>query len=479
MPDDVKLTQPHESGPMLTEFPMHQYVQYKMFKHKDTVISNSTGTNCFKLEGRVVIVQNIVHSTGGTHVVYERFETGTCFFNYPIDSTSLGVRLLSKLSGQLSSAPSQLSTQQESSEHSDSSEELPPTPPNQLFLPAVKKVNNSTARGTSSSAHQLASPTARGTSSSAQQLASPTAGGTSSSAQQLASPTAGGTSSSAQQLASPTAGGTSSSAQQLASPTAGGTSSSAQQLASPTAGGTSSSAQQLASPTAGGTSSSAQQLASPTARGTSPTCETMFTKLLTVLEEVKETQRVHRKMLNALLKKQDGSVLEVPEGVVLPLKTQADLEALDQKLGDRSLMSAVAMVADVGGTSVDDATRRMMKYIFSNELAMEYNLFGRHGKKKFKDLRLFNVMYGAERTMHLDTASADNRLTPEQRYSLLQYIKRKVPFPVRVPVQCLRGFRLVWMFTCTGSPSPLFTSTLTILSLRHQPTRESVLSLCH
>lgn len=52
------------------------------------------------------------------------------------------------------------------------------------------------------------------------------------------------------------------------------------------------------------------------------------------------------------------------------------------------------MVADVGGTSVDDATRRMMKYILSNELAMQYNLFGRHGKKKFKDLRLFNVVYG-------------------------------------------------------------------------------------
>ncbi len=67
----------------------------------------------------------------------------------------------------------------------------------------------------------------------------------------------------------------------------------------------------------------------------------MFTKLLTILEEVKETQHVHGKMLNVLLKKQDGSVVEVPEGVVLPLKTQADLEALDQKLGDHTVMSAV------------------------------------------------------------------------------------------------------------------------------------------
>ncbi len=86
--------------------------------------------------------------------------------------------------------------------------------------------------------------------------------------------------------------------------------------------------------------SSAQCIASPTAQGASPTCEAMFTKLLTILE-VKETQHVHGKMLNVLLKKQDGSVVEVPEGVVLPLKTQADLEALDQKLGDHTVMSAV------------------------------------------------------------------------------------------------------------------------------------------
>ena len=52
------------------------------------------------------------------------------------------------------------------------------------------------------------------------------------------------------------------------------------------------------------------------------------------------------------------------------------------------------MVADIGGTSVDDATRRMMRFILSNELALEYNMFGRHGKKKFKDLSLFSVVYG-------------------------------------------------------------------------------------
>uniref|UniRef100_A0AAZ1XAF2 DUF4806 domain-containing protein n=2 Tax=Oreochromis aureus TaxID=47969 RepID=A0AAZ1XAF2_OREAU len=157
-------------------------------------------------------------------------------------------------------------------------------------------------------------------------------------------------------------------------------------------------ARSAASPSARSAASpSARSAASPAARSAaSPTCEPMFSKVLAILEEVKETQLVHSKMLNALLKQKNGSVTEVPEGVVLPLKTQDDVEALNGKLEDSSLMSAVvAMVADIGGTSVDDATRRMMKFLISPKLAVEYNLLGRHGKKKFRDLRLFNVVYEA------------------------------------------------------------------------------------
>ncbi len=42
------------------------------------------------------------------------------------------------------------------------------------------------------------------------------------------------------------------------------------------------------------------------------------------------------------------------------------------------------MVADVGGTSIDDATRRMMKYIFSNELALGTICLAVMGKKSLK-----------------------------------------------------------------------------------------------
>lgn len=201
---------------------------------------------------------------------------------------------------------SQLNTQLESSDHSDSSEELPPTPPSQLLRPGVKNVNNyiqeSTAQHVASHASQ------QGTSPTVQRVASPTAPHVTSNISRHF---------------------TSQVPQQ-------GTSPSVLRVSSPTA-------QHVASHTSKhGTGHASQQGASPSVHQcVSPTCEAMFTKILTILEELKETRCVHGMMLNALLKKQDGSVIEVPEGVVLPLKTQADLEALDQKLEDRSVMAAV------------------------------------------------------------------------------------------------------------------------------------------
>ncbi|CAI5636559.1 unnamed protein product [Oreochromis niloticus] len=255
----------------------------------------------------------------------------------------------------------QLSSHTESSEPSDSDEELPPTPPEQLLKRPSRK-NNSVAA--SPAARSAASPAARSAASpAARSAASPAA-------RSAASPAA-------RSAASPAA-------RSAASPAA-------RSAASPAA-------RSAASPAARSAASpAARSAASPAARSAaSPACEPMFSKVLAILEEVKETQLVHSKMLNALLKQKNCSVTEVPEGVVLPLKTQDDVEALNGKLEDSSLMSAVvAMVADIGGTSVDDATRRMMKFLISPKLAVEYNLLSRHGKKKFRDLRLFNVVYEA------------------------------------------------------------------------------------
>lgn len=56
----------------------------------------------------------------------------------------------------------------------------------------------------------------------------------------------------------------------------------------------------------------------------------MFSTLL--VEKIKETQKVHGKMLNVLLKNQPSSVMEVPDGVVSPQQIQADVEPLKEKL---------------------------------------------------------------------------------------------------------------------------------------------------
>ena len=52
------------------------------------------------------------------------------------------------------------------------------------------------------------------------------------------------------------------------------------------------------------------------------------------------------------------------------------------------------MVAKIGGTTIDEATRRMMAFLMENELARQYNFVGHHGKHEFRGLKLSEVVYG-------------------------------------------------------------------------------------
>ncbi len=50
------------------------------------------------------------------------------------------------------------------------------------------------------------------------------------------------------------------------------------------------------------------------------------------------------------------------------------------------------MVAEIGGSTVDEATRRMMAFLLDHPLSREFNFVGRHGKREFRGLKLLEVV---------------------------------------------------------------------------------------
>ncbi|KAA0702512.1 hypothetical protein E1301_Tti021314 [Triplophysa tibetana] len=83
--------------------------------------------------------------------------------------------------------------------------------------------------------------------------------------------------------------------------------------------------------------------------------EGMFVRLLTILEEIKETQRVHGRMIQALLTQRDGTtVATLPEDIIFPLKTVSDVDAMEQKLADPTLQKQVMGHMSIGMVKISE-----------------------------------------------------------------------------------------------------------------------------
>ena len=69
----------------------------------------------------------------------------------------------------------------------------------------------------------------------------------------------------------------------------------------------------------------------------------MMVRILNVLEEMKETQRVHGGMLQSLLRKvnEHREQLEMPNDANLPLATAGDFDAFEVKAQDAAFQTAI------------------------------------------------------------------------------------------------------------------------------------------
>ena len=78
----------------------------------------------------------------------------------------------------------------------------------------------------------------------------------------------------------------------------------------------------------------------------------MFIRILTLLEEMKETQRIQRRMLQTLLQQRSNTgttVSSTPEG--FPLKTVRDVEIMEEKLANPSFMSELVCMLSLANAT--------------------------------------------------------------------------------------------------------------------------------
>lgn len=101
---EEQFKQPHFSGPTPPGF--STCTQFKQCQYKGMIISCSLGNNCFEIDTRVSLVRNVLVSPAADiFAVCEFFYAGTCFFDNPINSSSLGITVVSGLTGQLLVVP--------------------------------------------------------------------------------------------------------------------------------------------------------------------------------------------------------------------------------------------------------------------------------------------------------------------------------------------------------------------------------------
>ena len=54
----------------------------------------------------------------------------------------------------------------------------------------------------------------------------------------------------------------------------------------------------------------------------------------------------------------------------------------------------VFFLSDIGGISLDDVVRRVLSFVLSNDVALQFNFIGRQDKKEFRVTKFYEVTFG-------------------------------------------------------------------------------------
>ncbi|XP_008300009.1 uncharacterized protein LOC103372210 [Stegastes partitus] len=124
-------------------------------------------------------------------------------------------------------------------------------------------------------------------------------------------------------------------------------------------------------------------------------------KIIALLVEIKEEQLRQRAVLRNIQARLQGHTTYSEENVEaldmdLPVRTLEQLDAMETQLEDPGTQKRmVSYLSRLGGATVDDAVRRLMKAVLSFAVGSELNWVGRGQKRSFKNTRLQGVLFCA------------------------------------------------------------------------------------
>ncbi|CAH1986778.1 unnamed protein product [Acanthoscelides obtectus] len=129
-------------------------------------------------------------------------------------------------------------------------------------------------------------------------------------------------------------------------------------------------------------------------------------------------------------------MLTVPENLPnFPLNSYEEYLRFNDLIKEDTHISQymVRRLAALGGSGIDSITRRIMRFLFDNELATQFNWKGRHNKTGFEGTAIMGLVYEAAKLNCPSNEKSDSKIADivkiwlKHASSRVKQSKSKVP----------------------------------------------------